>query len=744
MCAVSAVEAKFHALTDGLMKSNKLELFWKFHTRLLVILLGVLWCIPSNVFSQMSLIYDREENNKFPLAYDIRTTGNLPLTFDRETTSNFPWASKMVLCDMNRDGSEELVTYYWLLSSPTIRIWKWQDGGFITKWADSSDGYLFDCIACGDVNNDGKNEVVLSKTSAKGNRLLLLNFDGSNYVKTFIETKEGYKNIGIGDVNGDGKNELIGVRVDESGDEYLRESILILSLKGNTITKLAESKDHYWINDLLIVDIHGTGKSSIIVAEHQISKIHGKSLDYTKVINTYDVSKSDISQVSALKLIVGEHLDTNYPKLAFLDIGGKKHLFTVKDGRVDDYEIAPKGISFSSEILKPGRTFSSITAGVYDGGGVNCLLLSTIGKPLDSHVSARGFQIYSFGKIGSLPGSNSLPAQSDLKILNEIGIDGKTELPSGYKIAMADLNSDGVSEVISLGLEGRYSDLKILNWTDQGFSRIWNKTGLGIMFGFATGDIDNDGKNDLIVSGIQEDKPYLLRVSSGQDNYVTEFYPQTVKYDCITIGDINSDGRNEIIAARVDQEQEETKDESIVVLGFHDNAFHSLSESKDHQYVVDMKVVDIEGGKKKGLYVSKFDRVSVNNGYGYSDYPALFLYRWDKNLQKEFSVQLSNDPINGPPIPRLLLLNQGNLALVFRSSIRLFDDQSKSIGQTICDFGEKSFIGGVAEGVFDNAHQRRLIVNVSKRSETTSTLQSSGKIKPIQRQRTIMIYKSPE
>jgi hypothetical protein len=102
----------------------------------------------------------------------------------------------------------------------------------------------------------------------------------------------------------------------------------------------------------------------------------------------------------------------------------------------------------------------------------------------------------------------------------------------GFRVAIADLDGDGVPEIVILG-----GSVTVLNGVTHAFE--WGDSGAHGAGPMAVGDADNDGKLELLVPG-----PNGMTMFDGDTHAQTQL---SFSGQSVAIGDANNDGQNEII-----------------------------------------------------------------------------------------------------------------------------------------------------------------------------------------------------
>ncbi|RIL00813.1 MAG: hypothetical protein DCC75_13855, partial [Proteobacteria bacterium] len=190
-----------------------------------------------------------------------RSKFNGPLFTDhKELGSSREFRMYPVIADMNYDGVPDLVaTHRRPLSENSLRIFL---GGqeqsyseLVQNW--SSPGYS--ALGIGDVNNDGKNDLVAASHFNKFHTYL--SFDGNTFQKEIINAShDGYIRAQLVDLEGDGSVEAVLL-----GNE--RAGVQIFDWDGDRGWRLrATLMDGRIGRDMKIVDMNRDGRLDIVVS----------------------------------------------------------------------------------------------------------------------------------------------------------------------------------------------------------------------------------------------------------------------------------------------------------------------------------------------------------------------------------------------------------------------------------------------------------------------------------------------
>ena len=124
----------------------------------------------------------------------------------------------------------------------------------------------------------------------------------------------------------------------------------------------------------------------------------------------------------------------------------------------------------------------------------------------------------------------------------------------GVRVAQGDMNGDGVPDVIATTSSGTNSVVKVFDGTNLAVMKQFSPFETSFSGGnyVASGDVNGDGKADIIVSAGESGGP-RIKIFSGKDGTVLEdffAFDSSLRTGAhVAAGDVNADGRADLIAA---------------------------------------------------------------------------------------------------------------------------------------------------------------------------------------------------
>lgn len=195
-----------------------------------------------------------------------------PDTWTRQTLS-MPDGEGLKAADLDRDGDLDLVINGWWLENRGGRLNEWPAHEFGPTWKQDK---VF--VATGDLNGDGRPDIVLSPSEPKGQRYRISWFEApvdprspewmEHIIEPDIESVQHF--VGVADFNLDGQPDVAAAAMLQ-GTAPQNVTIYLNAGKGVTWTRqvIGTAGNH----SMRIVDVDGTGAPSLFGANHQTSKV---------------------------------------------------------------------------------------------------------------------------------------------------------------------------------------------------------------------------------------------------------------------------------------------------------------------------------------------------------------------------------------------------------------------------------------------------------------------------------------
>jgi hypothetical protein len=191
-------------------------------------------------------------------------------------------AQSVAIADVNGDGKPDLVVSNVVSCTSctgdgTVAVLLGNgDGTFQTPVSYDSGGRYAGAVAIGDVNGDGKPDIVVTNIQAQPTSnvsVLLGNGDGTfQPAVTYGSGAFQPYSVALADVNGDGKLDLVVTNACVNNDEYCPGDGLVAVLLGNGDgtfkTAVTYDSGSYFAISVAVEDVNGDGKPDIVVANY--------------------------------------------------------------------------------------------------------------------------------------------------------------------------------------------------------------------------------------------------------------------------------------------------------------------------------------------------------------------------------------------------------------------------------------------------------------------------------------------
>ena len=362
---------------------------------------------------------------------------------------------------------------------------------------------------------------------------------------------------GAGDVNGDGMADLIvGVRLDDTNASNGGNARVFSGSDGNVMYNFyGDGVDHWFgLSVSEAGDVDGDGKADMIVGS-RLDDTNGDTRGSARVLSGSDGSvlynfdgvnagdrfgesvsgAGDVNGDGMADMIVGADLEDSNG-----DSSGRARVLSGSDGSVL--------YNFDGDSANDSFGNSVSGAGDVNGDGFADLIVGAVG---DDNISRNG-------------GSARVLSGSDGSVLHTFDGDRPND-QFGFSVSGAgDVDGDGKADLI---VGARFSDF---NGTNSGLARVLSGSDGSILYVLegdnpndlfgstvsGAGDVNGDGKADLIVGALQDDNNGIgsgnARVISGSDGSILYSFDGDMPNDNFGVsvsgaGDVNGDGIDDFI-----------------------------------------------------------------------------------------------------------------------------------------------------------------------------------------------------
>lgn len=475
--------------------------------------------------------------------------------------------------DFNRDGKLDIAVSRWSPGDGNpVEIYLGDGfGGFMYngRYGGFDSTARLESTAVADLDGDGIPDLVIANASvgpAYDGAVTMLkgNGDGSfqNHVAYPIGRLAG--SISVGDVNGDGKPDVLAT-------SYYGEIIAVLLNNGDgTFTPGATYPTGSAPGNTILTDLDGDGRLDIATMRYTDNKLyvypgHGDG--------TFGSPSMFAMPLNAGKIVAGDFNRDGKPDLLLFGSDGSMFY-----AFLNSTTWSPAGNLVETVALNRGANSGPITVADFNSDGIPDLAISdmanstvTLSMGLGDGTFAPGTQktvgTYPYGSASADFDRNGVPdlmvMNNDASFFSVLSGNGDGTFPdaaavsSGFRPqwpAVADFNGDGIPDVAVALWDGHAVEIYLGDGAG-GFTK-GATYDLGVSLGYIrTADFNNDGKPDLAVSrcGSGADGTVLSVLQGNGDG--TFQAPQDYSVGAgpfgITVGDFNRDGNMDIAVANI-------------------------------------------------------------------------------------------------------------------------------------------------------------------------------------------------
>ena len=385
-------------------------------------------------------------------------------------------------------------------------------------------------MAIGDLNGDGRPDLVVANNDRNTVSILLGNGDGTYRAAVDYAVGSGPVWVAIGDLNGDGKPDLVVACLDNTFPVSLENAISVLLGNGDgTFRSAVKYQAGQGPTSVAIGDLNGDRKPDIVVT----NLVTGRGPQLGNTVSVL-LGNGDGTFKAAVDYAVGSR--PNSVAIGDLNGDGKPDLVVANSS----VEVGVHGNDVSVLLGNGDGTFRAAVN--YPVGlapwSVAIGDLNGDGKP-DVVVANFGLGGGGIGDVSVLLGNGDGTLQAAVS-------HGAGSNP--WSVAIGDMNGDGKPDIVVADLGDTVSVL--LGSGDGTFEKNSYWVG-GPLKSVAIGDLNGDGKLDIAVTD-QGFGPFggvavLLNTPSQLAFAAAVSYAVGIRPQVVAIGDLNGDGKPDLI-----------------------------------------------------------------------------------------------------------------------------------------------------------------------------------------------------
>jgi hypothetical protein len=583
-------------------------------------------------------------------------------------------ATSLAIGDVNGDGKPDLLVANACAASSCANgsigvLLGNGDGTFQTAVTFSTGGYNSASLTLGDVNGDGKPDLLVANQCATnsgfcpGTVSVLLGNGNGTFQLPVTYSSGGYDgaSVVLGDVNGDGKPDLLVVNQCATNSDFFcfgSVGVLLGNGDGTFQTSVAYGSGGQTARSVILGDVNGDGKSDLIVINDCATSCENGGLGVL-------LGNGDGSFQTAIPYSSGGQSPRSVV-VGDVNLDGAPDLIVANLCALGDGSCSNGGVV--SVLLNNGSgAFLSTTSYASGGPNANSVALGDVngdGK-LDLLVANNCVDSENCsGVLGMLPGNGDGTFNAAV-----VYGSGGSEAAA---LTVGDVNGDGVPDLLiaaqcasATSCDSAAVNVLLGNGDGTFQPPVAYGSGGSDARSVVIADVNGDGKPDLVVANQSGAAGVLLGNGDGTYQAAVTYNSGGNNVTSLAITDVNGDGKPDLVLANECAASDCTSASVSVLLGNGDGTFQSaVNYSSGGYFATSVVVGDFNGDGKPDLLVA--NECAVGSNCASTGSLGVLLGNGDGTFRTavnygpggQFPYSLAVGDVNGDGTPDLLVVNQ--------------------------------------------------------------------------------------
>ena len=451
--------------------------------------------------------------------------------------------------DFNGDGKTDVAISN--LGDGTVSVFLGNGDGTLRAAVNYSVGTSAGPLTVGDFNGDHHPDIAVSSDNPSGGVFVLLNNGDGTFRSPVTYSTGGFDEYGIttADFNGDGKLDLAVANLILVNGTYKDQLSILLGNGDGTFQSAQTMPSDIYASEMHSADLNGDGKLDLVFSE-----LKGFAVALGKGDGTFQVPTYYSGLINGYGVAVADLNGDNKLDLALTNFGGVSVVLGIGDGTFPAPLLYNGGTYVpgvvAADFNNDGFTDVAFSTGILLGNG-DGTFANGASYSAGSAVAGVAADFNRDGKL-DLAWANAIPKGT---VYTELGSGtGTFQTPRNnavhkdpFSVVAADFNNDGI---VDLATPNWYSsDYSILIGKGDGtFNAAATYPGVSYPYGMSAADLNGDGNVDLVVACSGSGSVAVL-LGNGNGTFKSPVSYAVTDAHAVALGDVNNDGKLDIVVS---------------------------------------------------------------------------------------------------------------------------------------------------------------------------------------------------